>query len=73
MTEPGDDLDLFGWAEAQEKLRPVADVIDFLERRERLPRWIITRPADLDLKLRAFDRRIGLIPPAPIFPFKREA
>jgi hypothetical protein len=62
--------DLFEWADE----RPKADVIDFLERREQLPRWILRPdPDDLAGAFLAFDRAVELEPEAPILPFPRRA
>jgi hypothetical protein len=62
--EEGVQGDLFRWADS----RPKADVIDFMERRELLPRWILARRPELEAMLLRFDRRAGLAPPASIFP-----
>ena len=53
---------LFSWADN----RPSAEVLGFIERRERLPRWILARRPELEAMLLRFDRRAGLEPPAPI-------
>lgn len=45
-----DQLDLLIWAAD----RPTAEVVDFLARRERLPRWLLTREA---LELRRLELR----------------
>lgn len=54
--------DLFRWAEA----RPQDNVVHFIERRERLPRWILARRPEIEAMLLQFDRRAGLEPPAPV-------
>ena len=73
---------LFDWADAQPaetiaraecKAQPPAEVVDFLTVRPTMPRWILARRTDLELALNDFDKRMGLMPPTPILPFKREA
>jgi hypothetical protein len=61
--------DLFDWSAAQPVPAP-AQVVSFLEKRETLPRWILARRSDLEHALLDFDRRVGLLPPAPILAFK---
>lgn len=62
--------DLFEWAADRAK----AEVIDFKERRQSLPRWIMRADRDgFIAQLRAFDRAIELEAPAPILPFQRRA
>lgn len=48
-------------------------VIDFRERRETLPRFILHPMRDLDCMDRWIDRKAGRIPPAPIISFGRRA
>lgn len=70
--------DLFAWADAQ-PLRVLkieetpAEIVDFLEVRPTLGRWILARRTELELAMNDFDKRAGLMPPTPILPFKREA
>ncbi len=61
--------DLFAWGDA----RPKAEVVDFLQIRTTMPRWILARRTELELAMNDFDKRAGLMPPTPILPFKREA
>jgi hypothetical protein len=63
---------LFDWADAQ-PVKPAADVVNFLAVRPTLPRWILARRSDLEAALSDFDKRVGLMPPTPILPFKRKA
>ena len=61
--------DLFAWADA----RPKAEVVDFLGVRPTMPRWILARRSDVEVAALRFDRRLGIVDPAPILPLKREA
>lgn len=63
---------LFDWADAQ-PVKPPADVVNFLAVRPTMPRWILGRRSDLEMALNDFDKRVGLMPPTPILPFKRKA
>lgn len=65
----GSQPDLFAWAAS----RPTAEVVEFLSRRETLPRWVLSRRSDLECSLLHLDRLLGTVPPAPIYPLKREA
>lgn len=75
--------DLFAWADEQLVTLSVAptkpavpssaEIVDFLEVRPTLGRWILARRTDLERALNDFDKRMGLMPPTPILPFKREA
>lgn len=68
--------DLFAWADeqpAKPAVRSSAEIVDFLDVRPTLGRWILARRTDLEIAMNDFDRRAGLMPPTPILPFKREA
>ena len=67
MIDQGPDL--FAWADA----RPKADVVDFLARRETMARYILCSMDSTDRSLMSLDKLIGLKPPTPILPLKREA
>lgn len=76
MTRKNQGLDLFAWADeqpAKPAVQSSADIVDFLEVRPTMPRWILARRTELELAMNDFDKRAGLMPPTPILPFKREA
>lgn len=58
---------------ARKIARTSAEIVDFLEVRPTLGRWILARRTELELAMNDFDKRAGLMPPTPILPFKREA
>lgn len=58
---------------ARKNAQTSAEVVDFLEVRPTLGRWILARRTELELAMNDFDKRAGLMPPTPILPFKREA
>ncbi len=76
MKRKNQGPDLFAWAVAR-PVKPAApasaEIVDFLEVRPTLGRWILARRTDLEIAMNDFDRRAGLMPPTPILPFKREA
>ena len=58
---------------ARKNAETPAEVVDFLEVRPTLGRWILARRSDVEVAALRFDRRLGLVDPAPILSLKREA